>query len=320
MDVACSSMTLSRGCETRRPWRGAVSGEAMGTRDGESPAKPRATTMQGRRRISVKTDASVDIGRQGQRLHRRERKGAMEASTSRRRSSGSSARLEVSNTLHIASNSMAGVMSMTLRRSSWSLEQVEERGGDLAAGEDEDLGNLGAGDLVHVRRRRPLRDLPHGSTEGGRLIAKIVKVEPIRIYEVAILYRMFNRTKEDLTPKRIVEIVKMPRRGETPTIFELSTYLGPEVGLQLFHDVKDFRIIVCVVRWGGGLSSVERQGGICALLTDVDHAAVSLLQCLIKQKIRTKDQCTKQGLDAMQRLLIMTSTPEEERSDKFCSQ
>jgi len=69
-------------------------------------------------------------------------------------------------------------------------------------------------------------------------------------------------------------------------ISELSASQGPEVGLQLFHNVKHFRILVCggdgtvasilplgtgndlsrVMRWGGGLTSVEREGGIYTLL------------------------------------------------------
>jgi len=117
-------------------------------------------------------------------------------------------------------------------------------------------------------------------------------------------------------------------------IFELSASQGPEVGLQLFHNVKHFRVLVCggdgtvawvldavekqnyespppvailplgtgndlsrVMCWGGGLSSVERQGGVCALLNDVDHAAVTVLDrwnVAIKEKNGTEGQCTKQ--------------------------
>jgi hypothetical protein len=46
---------------------------------------------------------------------------------------------------------------------------VAERGGDLAAGEDEALGDLGAGDLVHVRRRRLL--LPEHRRGDARAVA-----------------------------------------------------------------------------------------------------------------------------------------------------
>jgi diacylglycerol kinase (ATP) len=102
----------------------------------------------------------------------------------------------------------------------------------------------------------------------------------------------------------------------------------------MFHNIKHFRILVCggdgtvawvldaiekqnyespppvailplgtgndlsrVTRWGGGLSSVEGQGGICALLNDVDHAAVTVLDrwnVAIKEKSGAEGQCTKQ--------------------------
>lgn len=97
-------------------------------------------------------------------------------------------------------------------------------------------------------------------------------------------------------------------------VFELSSSQGPEVGLELFRRVKYFRILVCggdgtvawvldavdkqnfespppvailplgtgndlsrALRWGGGLSSVEGQGGLAALLHDIDCAAVTML-------------------------------------------
>ncbi|XP_062202515.1 diacylglycerol kinase 2-like [Phragmites australis] len=151
-------------------------------------------------------------------------------------------------------------------------------------------------------------------------------------------------------------------------IFELSASQGPEVGLQLFHNVKHFRILVCggdgtvawvldaiekqnyespppvailplgtgndlsrVMCWGGGLSSVERQGGICALLNDVDHAAVTVLDrwnVAIKEKNGTEGQCTKQvkfmtnylGIGCDAKVAYDFHTTREERPDKFCSQ
>jgi len=151
-------------------------------------------------------------------------------------------------------------------------------------------------------------------------------------------------------------------------IFELSASQGPEVGLQLFNNVKHFRILVCggdgtvawvldavekknyespppvailplgtgndlsrVMRWGGGLSSVERQGGVCALLNDVDHAAVTVLDrwnVAIKEKNGTEGQCTKQvkfmtnylGIGCDAKVAYDFHTTREEKPDQFCSQ
>ncbi|KAI4343942.1 hypothetical protein L6164_011230 [Bauhinia variegata] len=97
-------------------------------------------------------------------------------------------------------------------------------------------------------------------------------------------------------------------------VFELSSSQGPEVGLYLFRKVPHFRILVCggdgtvgwvlnaidkqnfvspppvailpagtgndlarVLFWGGGLGSVERQGGLCKFLHHIEHAAVTIL-------------------------------------------
>ncbi|KAA8547057.1 hypothetical protein F0562_003486 [Nyssa sinensis] len=97
-------------------------------------------------------------------------------------------------------------------------------------------------------------------------------------------------------------------------VFELSSSQGPEAGLKLFSNVQYFRVLVCggdgtvawvldaierqnfespppvailplgtgndlsrVLRWGGGFSSVEGQGGLSTLLHDINHAAVTML-------------------------------------------
>ncbi|KAE8661752.1 Diacylglycerol kinase 1 [Hibiscus syriacus] len=97
-------------------------------------------------------------------------------------------------------------------------------------------------------------------------------------------------------------------------VFELSSTRGPEMGLFSFRKVPHFRILVCggdgtvgwvlnaldkqnfvspppvailpagtgndlarVLSWGGGLGSVERQGGLCTVLQDIEHAAVTIL-------------------------------------------
>ncbi|KAG5522748.1 hypothetical protein RHGRI_034783 [Rhododendron griersonianum] len=97
-------------------------------------------------------------------------------------------------------------------------------------------------------------------------------------------------------------------------VFELSSAQGPEAGLYLFRRVPHFRVLVCggdgtvgwvltaidkqnfvspppvailpagtgndlarVLSWGGGLGSVERQGGLCTVLRHIEHAAVTIL-------------------------------------------
>ncbi|XVE54718.1 hypothetical protein DITRI_Ditri03aG0104400 [Diplodiscus trichospermus] len=97
-------------------------------------------------------------------------------------------------------------------------------------------------------------------------------------------------------------------------VFELSSAQGPEMGLFLFRKVPHFRILVCggdgtvgwvlnaidkhnfvspppvailpagtgndmarVLSWGGGLGTVERQGGLCTVLKHIEHAAVTIL-------------------------------------------
>ncbi|CAI0431665.1 unnamed protein product [Linum tenue] len=97
-------------------------------------------------------------------------------------------------------------------------------------------------------------------------------------------------------------------------VFELSSVQGPEVGLYLFRRVPHFRVLVCggdgtvgwvldaidkqnfvspppvsilpagtgndlarVLSWGGGLGALERQGGLCTLMHDIEHAAVTVL-------------------------------------------
>ena len=108
----------------------------------------------------------------------------------------------------------------------------------------------------------------------------------------------------------------------------MSATQGPEDGLYLFRRVPHFRILVCggdgtvgwvlnaidkqnfvspppvailpagtgndlarVLSWGGGLGSVERQGGLCTVLSHIEHAAVTILD---RWKIAILNQQGKQ--------------------------
>ncbi|KAF7123216.1 hypothetical protein RHSIM_Rhsim12G0151300 [Rhododendron simsii] len=96
-------------------------------------------------------------------------------------------------------------------------------------------------------------------------------------------------------------------------VFELNSAQGPEAGLHLFRLVPHFRVLVCggdgtvgwvltaidkqifvspppiailpagtgndlarVLSWGGGLGTVERQGGLCTVLRHIEHATVEV--------------------------------------------
>ncbi|XP_059656344.1 diacylglycerol kinase 2 [Cornus florida] len=97
-------------------------------------------------------------------------------------------------------------------------------------------------------------------------------------------------------------------------VFELSSSQGPEAGLKMFCNVQYFRVLVCggdgtvawvldaiekhnfespppvailplgtgndlsrVLRWGGGFSKIQGEGGLSTLLHDINHAAVTML-------------------------------------------
>ncbi|ONK77299.1 uncharacterized protein A4U43_C02F5110 [Asparagus officinalis] len=151
-------------------------------------------------------------------------------------------------------------------------------------------------------------------------------------------------------------------------IFEIGASQGPEIGLEMFRHVQYFRVLVCggdgtvawvldaieqanfespppvailplgtgndlsrVLQWGGGLSSVEGQGGLGGLLHDIDQAAVTMLD---RWTVDIEEKNTEPGQDKKQ-VKFMTNylgvgcdakvaydfhTMREERPDKFCSQ
>ncbi|KAI3717735.1 hypothetical protein L1987_69528 [Smallanthus sonchifolius] len=148
-------------------------------------------------------------------------------------------------------------------------------------------------------------------------------------------------------------------------VFELSSTEGPEVGLYLFKKVPHFRILVCggdgtvgwvldaiekqnfvspppvailpagtgndlarVLGWGGGLASLERQGGLCTMLQDIEHAAVTILD---RWKISLTNQKGKQlhapkfmnnylGVGCDAKVALEIHNLREENPEKFYNQ
>ncbi|CAH9078626.1 unnamed protein product [Cuscuta europaea] len=148
-------------------------------------------------------------------------------------------------------------------------------------------------------------------------------------------------------------------------VFELSSTQGPEAGLFLFRKVPHFRILVCggdgtvgwvlnaidkqdfvspppmailpagtgndlarVLSWGGGLGSVERQGGLCPLLRDIEQAAVTVLD---RWKLSISDQLGNQlqspkfmnnylGVGCDAKVALEIHNLREENPEKFYNQ
>lgn len=148
-------------------------------------------------------------------------------------------------------------------------------------------------------------------------------------------------------------------------VFELSSTEGPEVGLFLFRKVPHFRVLVCggdgtvgwvlnaidkqnfvspppvailpagtgndlarVLSWGGGLGSVERQGGLCTVLQHVEHGAVTILDrwkvAILNQKGK-KHQSPKfmnnyLGVGCDAKVALEIHNLREENPEKFYNQ
>ncbi|KAL5998427.1 Diacylglycerol kinase 2 [Asimina triloba] len=152
-------------------------------------------------------------------------------------------------------------------------------------------------------------------------------------------------------------------------VFELSPTQGPEIGLKLFSTVQYFRVLVCggdgtvawvldaiekqnfvspppvailplgtgndlsrVLQWGGGLSSLEGQGGLGVHLHDIDHAAVTMLDrwtIAIKEdenpemgqkKEQAKFMMNYLGIGCDAKVAYDFHMMREERPEKFYSQ
>ncbi|CAI0474264.1 unnamed protein product [Linum tenue] len=151
-------------------------------------------------------------------------------------------------------------------------------------------------------------------------------------------------------------------------VFELSSSQGPEAGLQLFSDVQYFRILVCggdgtvawvldaierhnfespppvavlplgtgndlsrVLQWGRGFKMAKRQGGLCAILHEVDHAAVTMLDRwkvnIIEENleadtknIQSKFMINYLGIGCDAKLAYEFHVTRQEKPEKFSSQ
>ncbi|KAL8216032.1 hypothetical protein R6Q57_022869 [Mikania cordata] len=148
-------------------------------------------------------------------------------------------------------------------------------------------------------------------------------------------------------------------------VFELSSTEGPEVGLYLFRKVPNFRILVSggdgtvgwvldtiekqnfvspppvailpagtgndlarVLGWGGGLGSVDRQSGLCSMLQEIEHAAVTVLDrwkiSIINQKgkqfqaLKFMNNYLGVGCDA--KVALEIHNLREENPEKFYNQ
>ncbi|XP_016730502.1 diacylglycerol kinase 1 isoform X2 [Gossypium hirsutum] len=148
-------------------------------------------------------------------------------------------------------------------------------------------------------------------------------------------------------------------------VFELSSTQGPEMGLFLFRKVPHLRILVCggdgtvgwvlnaidkqnfispppvailpagtgndmarVLSWGGGLGAVERQGGLCTVLQQIEHAAVTILD---RWKVAILNQQGKQlqspkfmnnylGIGCDAKVALDIHNLREENPEKFYNQ
>ncbi|ONK75785.1 uncharacterized protein A4U43_C03F20530 [Asparagus officinalis] len=147
-------------------------------------------------------------------------------------------------------------------------------------------------------------------------------------------------------------------------VFELSRNQGPEEAFHLFRNVPRFRILVCggdgtvgwvlnaidrqkfespppvailpagtgndlarVLSWGGGLSAVERRGGLYTFLHHIENAAVTLLdrwkieinsQASLVQPLRFMNNYLGIGCDA--KVALDIHNLREENPEKFCNQ
>ncbi|XP_075498404.1 diacylglycerol kinase 2-like isoform X2 [Primulina tabacum] len=151
-------------------------------------------------------------------------------------------------------------------------------------------------------------------------------------------------------------------------VIELSSSQALEAGLELFRNVQNFRVLVCggdgtvawvlnaiernnfrspppvailplgtgndlsrVLQWGGGFSVIEGQGGLSSFLHDIDHGAVTMLDCWkvnIKEdkiggescEVKSKFMMNYLGIGCDAKVAYEFHTNREENPKKFHSQ
>ncbi|KAI5070416.1 hypothetical protein GOP47_0014759 [Adiantum capillus-veneris] len=179
--------------------------------------------------------------------------------------------------------------------------------------DDEGSGNgdiaedyTGKGIPADVKEVKPTVNSSNSESKTSRYIIAHL---PPDIRPLLVFINKKSGAQQGISLKRHFNMLLNPLQ-----VFELSAAQGPEVGLAFYAKVPQFKVLVCggdgsvgwvldsidkhnftspppvailpigtgndlarVLSWGGGFGVVERQGGLSAVLRQVDHAAVTML-------------------------------------------